>query len=171
MTDLGLNFFLIIPCFWGVRIFLLGAMMKYYLNIGSNLGNRYKFLLNAIVELGWCGDCLKVSHVVESEPWGFVSPNRFLNIGVLLKSELLPMDMLDRLHCIERELGSTAHRDAQGGYVDRCVDIDIMAAENEAGEAVKIDSAELTLPHPHLHDREFFRIPYLELKPKSVIRP
>lgn len=150
--------------FLGSSNFLIVAMMKYYLNIGSNLGDRYKFLLNAIVELSRCGDCLKVSHVVESEPWGFVSANRFLNIGVLLKSELQPMDMLDRLHGIERKLGSTAHRDACGGYVDRCVDIDIMAAENEAGEAVKISSADLVLPHPHLHDREFFRIPYLELK-------
>ena len=142
-------------------------MMKYYLNIGSNLGNREGFLLKAIVELSACGVCVALSHIVESEPWGFVSANSFLNMGVLLRSDLTPEEMLDRLHHIERELGSTSHRDSRGGYADRNVDIDIMAAENEAGEGVKIDSERLTLPHPHLHDRKFFIGPYKELKAAS----
>lgn len=138
--------------------------MRYYLNIGSNLGNREGFLLKAVVELSAWGVCEALSHIVESEPWGFVSANGFLNMGVLLRSDLAPEALLDRLHAIERQLGSTSHRDSRGGYADRNVDIDIMAAENEAGEAVKIDSERLTLPHPHLHDRKFFIDPYKELK-------
>lgn len=141
--------------------------MNYYLNIGSNLGNREGFLLKAIVELSECGVCEALSHIVESEPWGFVSANSFLNMGVLLRSDLMPEEMLDRLHHIERKLGSTSHRNANGGYADRNVDIDIMAAENEAGESIKIDSGRLTLPHPHLHDRKFFIDPYKELKAAS----
>ncbi len=138
--------------------------MRYYLNIGSNLGNREGFLLKAVVELSAWGVCEALSHIVESEPWGFVSANGFLNMGVLLRSDLAPEALLDRLHAIERQLGSTSHRDSRGGYADRNVDIDIMAAENETGEGVKIDSELLTLPHPHLHDRKFFIDPYKELK-------
>ncbi|MDY2829378.1 MAG: 2-amino-4-hydroxy-6-hydroxymethyldihydropteridine diphosphokinase [Sodaliphilus sp.] len=144
--------------------------MRYYLNIGSNLGNREGFLLKAVVELSAWGVCEALSHIVESEPWGFVSANGFLNMGVLLRSDLAPEALLDRLHAIERQLGSTSHRDSRGGYADRNVDIDIMAAENEAGEAVKIDSERLTLPHPHLHDRKFFIDPYRELKAASEKR-
>ena len=128
------------------------------------MGNREGFLLKAVVELSAWGVCEALSHIVESEPWGFVSANGFLNMGVLLRSDLAPEALLDRLHAIERQLGSTSHRDSRGGYADRNVDIDIMAAENEAGEAVKIDSERLTLPHPHLHDRKFFIDPYKELK-------
>ena len=138
--------------------------MRYYLNIGSNLGNREGFLLKAVVELSAWGVCEALSHIVESEPWGFVSANGYLNMGVLLRSDLAPEALLDRLHAIERQLGSTSHRDSRGGYADRNVDIDIMAAENETGEGVKIDSELLTLPHPHLHDRKFFIDPYKELK-------
>ena len=144
--------------------------MRYYLNIGSNLGNREGFLLKAVVELSAWGVCEALSHIVESEPWGFVSANGFLNMGVLLRSDLAPEALLDRLHAIERQLGSTSHRDSRGGYADRNVDIDIMAAENEAGEAVKIDSERLTLPHPHLHDRKFVIDPYRELKAASEKR-
>ena len=144
--------------------------MRYYLNIGSNLGNREGFLLKAVVELSAWGVCEALSHIVESEPWGFVSANGFLNMGVLLRSDLAPEALLDRLHAIERQLGSTSHRDSRGGYADRNVDIDIMAAENETGEGVKIDSELLTLPHPHLHDRKFFIDPYRELKAASEKR-
>lgn len=134
------------------------------------MGNREGFLLKAVVELSAWGVCEALSHIVESEPWGFVSANGFLNMGVLLRSDLAPEALLDRLHAIERQLGSTSHRDSRGGYADRNVDIDIMAAENEAGEAVKIDSERLTLPHPHLHDRKFFIDPYRELKAASEKR-
>ena len=134
------------------------------------MDNREGFLLKAVVELSAWGVCEALSHIVESEPWGFVSANGFLNMGVLLRSDLAPEALLDRLHAIERQLGSTSHRDSRGGYADRNVDIDIMAAENEAGEAVKIDSERLTLPHPHLHDRKFFIDPYRELKAASEKR-
>ena len=134
------------------------------------MGNREGFLLKAVVELSAWGVCEALSHIVESEPWGFVSANSFLNMGVLLRSDLTPEALLDRLHAIERKLGSTSHRDSRGGYADRNVDIDIMAAENETGEGVKIDSELLTLPHPHLHDRKFFIDPYRELKAASEKR-
>jgi len=101
--------------------------MKYYLNIGSNIGDRRDNLYCAVVALARGSQGVTVSRVVESEPWGFESQNSFMNLGICLHSDLSPRAMLDRIHVIERQLGSASHRDAEGRYVDRLIDIDIMA--------------------------------------------
>ena len=136
--------------------------MIYYLNIGSNIGDRRDNLYRAVVALAACsgGDCA-VSPIVESEPWGFESDNRFMNLGVCLQSTMSPGEMLDRIHEIERSLGSASHRDAQGGYVDRLVDIDIVAIDD-----LVIDSPSLQVPHRHLPERDFFLIPMQHLAPE-----
>ena len=134
--------------------------MKYYLNVGSNIGDRRDNLYRAVVALTAGTSGSVTSHVVESEPWGFDSDNRFMNIGLWLASDLEPHQMLDRIHDIEHRLGSAAHRDAQGGYIDRLVDIDIVAIDD-----IVIDSPTLQVPHPHLADRDFFLRPMMELAP------
>ena len=134
--------------------------MDYYLNIGSNIGDRRDNLYRAVVALTAGTSGSVTSHVVESEPWGFDSDNRFMNIGLWLASDLEPHKMLDRIHDIEHRLGSAAHRDAQGGYIDRLVDIDIVAIDD-----MVIDSPTLQVPHPHLAERDFFLRPMMELAP------
>ena len=141
--------------------------MRYYLNIGTNLGDRSKNLRRAIEALTGGTTSWVVSPVVESDPWGFESENRFLNVGLALDSDLEPLAMLDRIHDIERQLGSAAHRDAQGGYVDRLVDIDIMAIDDAQGQPMTIDLPTLQVPHPHLYDRKFFLEPYQFLRTKT----
>lgn len=134
--------------------------MNYYLNIGSNIGNRRDNLYRAVVALAaGTGGCA-VSSIVESEPWGFESENRFMNLGVSLVSDVDPHEMLDRIHDIERRLGSASHRDEQGGYIDRLVDIDIVAIDD-----LVIDTPTLQVPHPHLPDRDFFLLPMTQLAP------
>ncbi len=134
--------------------------MDYYLNIGSNTGNRRDNLYRAVAFLvaGTSGGA--VSSIVESEPWGFESDNRFLNLGVKLSSDIEPQQMLERIHDIERRLGSAAHRDADGGYIDRLVDIDIVAIDD-----MVIDTPTLQVPHPHLPERDFFLRPMMQLAP------
>ena len=134
--------------------------MDYYLNIGSNIGDRRDNLYRAVVALTAGTSGSVTSLVVESEPWGFDSDNRFMNIGLWLASDLEPHQMLDRIHDIEHRLGSAAHRDAQGGYIDRLVDIDIVAIDDKV-----IDSPTLQVPHPHLAERDFFLRPMMELAP------
>ena len=134
--------------------------MDYYLNIGSNMGDRRDNLYRAVVALTAGTSGSVTSHVVESEPWGFDSDNRFMNIGLWLASDLEPHQMLDRIHDIEHRLGSAAHRDAQGDYIDRLVDIDIVAIDD-----MVIDSPTLQVPHPHLAERDFFLRPMMELAP------
>ena len=134
--------------------------MIYYLNIGSNIGDRRDNLYRAVVALAAEAGGCAVSSIVESEPWGFESENRFMNLGVSLVSDIEPQAMLDRIHDIERSLGSASHRDEHGGYIDRLVDIDIVAIDD-----LVIDTPTLQVPHPHLPDRDFFLLPMKQLAP------
>ena len=134
--------------------------MKYYLNIGSNMGERRDNLYRAVVALAAGTSGCAVSSIVESEPWGFDSENRFMNLGVWFESELAPHEMLDRIHDIEQRLGSASHRDENGGYIDRLVDIDIVAIDD-----MVIETPTLQVPHPHLAERDFFLRPMMQLAP------
>jgi len=134
--------------------------MEYYLNIGSNMGDRRDNLYRAVVALAASAEHCAVSSIVESEPWGFESDNRFMNLGMSLSSTMSPVDMLDHIHEIERRLGSASHRDSRGGYIDRVVDIDIVAIDD-----LVIDTPTLCVPHRHLAEREFFLRPMMELAP------
>ena len=129
-----------------------------FINIGSNLGDRRKNLSQAMrrVAIGF-GD-FEISHVMESEPWGFESKHSFLNVAMVFRSDLEPLEILHKLQAIERSISPTSHRTAAGGYADRIVDIDIMTIEG-----VRMESDELTLPHPHLKERPFFMEPLQEL--------
>ena len=131
-----------------------------FVNIGSNIGSRKQLILGAVEginrEFGIC--CL--SSFIESEPWGFNSENRFLNLGVSFHTELNPDQLLAVLQNIERTISTLAHRDSDGNYQDREIDIDIMAIDD-----IVFDSDRLVIPHPHLMDREFFLKPMFELSP------
>lgn len=135
--------------------------MIYHVNIGSNLGNTRLNLARAMKVLGEVFGPYEVSHSVESAPWGFVSRNRFLNIGLNFESDLSPREVLEKLQGIEKELGGGSHRGADGKYCDRRLDIDIVATD---GPAVKEEG--LRIPHPHLAERDFFLKPLAELMPE-----
>lgn len=135
--------------------------MIYYLNIGSNIGDRRDNLYRAVVSLSAGRGGCTVSSLVESEPWGFESSNHFMNVGVRIVSDIPPLEMLDRIHIIERRMGSASHRDEKGGYIDRLVDIDIVAIDD-----MVIDLPMLQVPHPHLANRDFFLIPMVQLAPE-----
>lgn len=129
-----------------------------YANIGSNLGNRRELIEQALSHIGETFGYYCVSGFVESDPWGFESTNRFLNIGVAFKTENAPETILDLLQGIEKTLSKVSHRDANGNYKDREIDIDIMKIDD-----MVINTGRLIVPHPHLYEREFFLQPLREL--------
>lgn len=135
--------------------------MNYFVNIGSNLGNRSLNLSRAVKAIASRYGWFDVSHTVESEPWGFKSPHRFLNVCVTFVTEEKPAEVLRAMQEIEKQLGGgKAHRHADGSYADRALDIDIIAADE-----LKIDEPDLQVPHPRLPDRDFFLEPLAELAP------
>lgn len=133
-----------------------------HINIGSNLGDRHATLLRAVALLEQrLGAELKRSETVESLPLGFDSPNAFMNIGVAFDSVLTPLQTLDIIESVQREIDPAPHRDAEGGYIDRIVDIDLIACDG-----IVVHSPRLTLPHPRMHMRPFVLIPMTELEPQ-----
>ena len=135
--------------------------MIYYLNIGTNLGDRHANIAAAVAALEQrTRASVRISDAVETPAWGFSSPNDFLNVGVSLKSHIRPLDMLTLLKDIERTMGSSVHRDSAGNYADRIIDLDIMAIDQ-----LSINTPLLTVPHPHLAERRFFIEPFLQLAP------
>ena len=136
-------------------------MAYYIINIGSNLGDRRLNLSRAMRAVGMEFGDFEMSHAVESEPAGFDSPHRFLNIAMLFRSDLEPEEVLAMLQSIEKSISPEAHRDADGAYRDRMIDIDIIAVDDRV-----IDTPTLQVPHPRLAERRFFLQPLMEIAPQ-----
>lgn len=131
-----------------------------YLGLGSNIGNRRQLIGQAIGLLGkQVGEVIRQSSLLETDPWGFTSPNRFLNACVACRTPLAPHDVLRVTQAIEREMGR--REKSQGGiYQDRCIDIDILLYDD-----LQMHEPELTIPHPKMKDREFVMKPLNEIHP------
>lgn len=143
-------------------------MFTTHLNIGSNQGCRHENIQRAAALIEHLDQVCSSSRseIVESEPWGFESANRFLNMGMLVRTELHPTRLWPLLLEIQNSISDRPHRNADGSYADRQVDIDIIAAcdEKTCTPVVYSDSM-LTVPHPRMHLREFVLLPLLQLEP------
>jgi len=136
-------------------------MKKVFLGIGSNLGNRSENLKEALVKIGeHIGKIKCASSVYETEPWGFSSENKFLNMVVKVETSLTASDLLKRVLMIESLLGRL--RDGSG-YKSRTIDIDILLYGNQV-----LKENELIIPHPRLHERKFVLVPLCEIAPNKV---
>ena len=132
-----------------------------YLSLGSNLGDRHATMQSAILLLdSQAGSVDRVSSAIETEPWGFKSANKFLNKCVRLTHNLSPEQLLATTKDIELQLGRTT-KSVNGQYHDRPIDIDILTYDD-----LHINTPSLTLPHPHMHERDFVMIPLREILDK-----
>lgn len=132
--------------------------MKVYLSLGTNLGDKEANLRRAISEIERrIGPVRAQSAFITTEPWGFQSENQFLNAAICVETELPPLDLLHETQQIERDLGRTT-KSAAGTYSDRIIDIDILLYGDE-----HIETPELTIPHPLMHERDFVMIPLKQI--------
>lgn len=132
-----------------------------YLSLGSNLGDRHATMQSAILLLdSQAGTVDRVSSAIETEPWGFKSANKFLNMCVRITTTLSPEQLLTTTKNIELQLGRTT-KSVNGQYHDRPIDIDILTYDD-----LRINTPSLTLPHPHMHERDFVMIPLREILDK-----
>lgn len=138
--------------------FFADTMSKVILSLGSNLGNREKFLADAIVKINQrIGEVLIQSSVFQTTPWGFDSSELFLNQIIMIHTELTPQDVLHIIHEIEHEAGRI--RSAER-FNNRTLDIDIIFYDD-----LILDTPELQIPHPTLHQRLFVLMPLHEVAP------
>ncbi len=137
-------------------------MATAYINIGSNLGDSIS-LVNRAAEL--IGELLdrevRKARPYVSEPWGYESPNRYVNLGIAVDvGEMLPPELLHMLQEVERRIDQSPHRNDDGTYRDRYIDVDLIAVDGMTWE-----DSELQLPHPRMHLRDFVMVPMAELAP------
>ena len=126
--------------------------------MGSNLGNRRQLLQSAIALLRErVGSVERTSSFIETAPWGFESEHQFLNACVCINTRMTPREVLEATKQIERELGRT-RKSSNGQYADRPIDIDMLMYDN-----LHLSTTRLTLPHPHMHERDFVMIPLREI--------
>ncbi|KKB45775.1 MULTISPECIES: 2-amino-4-hydroxy-6-hydroxymethyldihydropteridine diphosphokinase [Parabacteroides] len=135
-----------------------------YLALGTNIGNKRRNMITAAALLAErVGDVLALSGFYETEPWGFQSDNTFLNAALQLETGLPPLELLKATQEIELEMGRT--QKSNGAYHDRIIDIDILLYDD-----LILQTPELTLPHPLMHERQFVMEPLAEIAP-NVIHP
>ena len=134
-----------------------------FLGLGTNLGDR-EGNLKAAVELinKRVGEVTSLSAFYVTEPWGFESSHPFLNAVCRIDTVLTPHEVLAVTQDIERMIGRTK-KSVNGCYSDRPIDIDILIYDD-----CRLNTPELTIPHPLMHKRDFVMKPLGEIAPELV---
>ncbi len=130
-----------------------------YIGLGSNLGEREKNLCRALTLLSERTTLEKVSSVYETEPVGYKEQPMFLNLVCRVTTNLSPEELSRLAKAIETGMG----RIPSYPNAPRIIDIDILFYDNKI-----METRDLTIPHPRLHDRAFVLIPLAEIAPDLV---
>ncbi|HEU4641996.1 MAG TPA: 2-amino-4-hydroxy-6-hydroxymethyldihydropteridine diphosphokinase [Gemmatimonadaceae bacterium] len=128
-----------------------------YIALGSNLGDRAAHLERARIALAALprSRLLRASSVEETAPVGDVPQGAYLNQMVAVETTLTPRELLEALHAIERDAGRV--RTVRWG--PRTLDLDIVTFDTQT-----VNEPDLTVPHPELPHRDFWRRELAELK-------
>lgn len=129
-----------------------------YIGLGSNLGDKTKYIRNAVKSLSQMKECRieRMSELIETEPYGGVVQDRFLNGVLKMSTVFTPGQLLERLHKLEREAGRV--RNVRWG--PRTLDLDILFYDDEI-----IEESDLHIPHIDMINREFVLGPMAEIAP------
>jgi 2-amino-4-hydroxy-6-hydroxymethyldihydropteridine diphosphokinase len=130
-----------------------------YLSLGSNVGDREKQLREAITRLNSAGRVVRLSSFYETEPVEFTDQAWFINCAVALETSATPQQLMGTILRIEKEMGR--RRVQKKG--PRPIDIDILLFGKQI-----INSKEVTIPHPAMHQRHFVLEPLAEIAPEAV---
>ncbi|KIG12750.1 2-amino-4-hydroxy-6-hydroxymethyldihydropteridine pyrophosphokinase [Enhygromyxa salina] len=137
-------------------------MARYFVGLGSNLGDRLATLRAAATELAALAQVTLAAHssVWETRPLG-PGADAFLNAAVELHTALPAADLLAHMLGIERGHGRV-RRERWG---DRTLDLDLLCGFGPNGRELSIAAPNLTLPHPELSRRDFVLQPLLDMDP------
>jgi 2-amino-4-hydroxy-6-hydroxymethyldihydropteridine diphosphokinase len=140
------------------RLTAAGLVLKtVYLGLGSNVGDREANIHAAVDALSVGGVLVKrLSPIYETEPQGLAAQGWFLNAVAEAETELFPLQLLGRIHAVERKL--KRRRTVVNG--PRTIDIDLLLY----GDSV-IATPELRVPHPRYRERRFVLAPLADLAP------
>ena len=136
-------------------------MSSAYIALGSNLGDRAAHLRAALDRLGALGTVEAVSPFFDTEPVGYTAQPRLLNAAAHLRTDLAPDELMNELLVIEAALG----RVRLERWGPRIIDLDLLLYDDLA-----INTPNLTVPHPRLHERRFVLDPLAAIAP-GLIHP
>lgn len=136
-------------------------MHKVFLGIGGNIGNKpdnFSTVLRFIsVDMG---EIILRSPVYETPPWGFHSDENFWNQVLIVETNFMPEELLDKIARIERWFGRERK---PGGYMSRGMDIDILYYDDAV-----LETETLVIPHPLIPQRKFVLVPLADIAPGFV---
>jgi len=132
------------------------------LGLGSNLGDRLANLQLAVDGLGETDgvSVLAVSAVYETAPVGGPPQPPYLNAAVAIETNLAARDLLAVAHRLEDAAGRV--RTERWG--PRTLDVDVLIVGGE-----EVDTPDLVVPHPRMHERAFVLAPLADLAPLAPL--
>lgn len=130
--------------------------MRVFLGLGSNVGDKIKFIKSAIEEISKLDktNLTKESSYYETEPWGLREQDDFINSVIEISTELEAEELFRELKNIEKKL----HRKNRGKWEQREIDIDILFYGNEV-----LKNETINIPHKEIENRKFVLIPMSEI--------
>lgn len=137
-------------------------MVVCYIGLGSNLGDRKKYLQEAVKRLKTLHGTRvrKVSSFIETSPQGGPGgQGLYLNAVAEIETGLMPYQLLQELQHIEHALGRI--RTVING--PRTIDLDILTYGD-----IRLREEALCIPHPAMLEREFVLVPLREIAPEAV---
>ena len=134
-------------------------MYRVFLGLGSNVGDRLKYLSKAVDEIKSVAIINSLSSIYETEPVGIQSTEMFYNMVVCIETTDRPSELLIKLKQIEKKIG----RKLSGRLLDREIDIDILLYRGWSFE-----DATVRVPHPELEHRRFVLEPMNEIAPTAL---
>ncbi len=137
-----------------------GVQAGIFLGLGTNMGDRLQnlALANQFLEEN-VGTIIQSSSIYLTEAWGLKDQPAFYNQVIQIDSRLVPMEILERVLQIEKEMG----RIRRQKWDRRIIDIDILFYGREI-----IQTPKLIVPHPFFQDRNFVMAPMAEIAPEFV---
>lgn len=147
--------------FENVAVEITRKWHRVYLSLGSNIGNKRKNLLEAIRKIGELEntEVVKSSTILETEPFGYLEQDNFLNACLEVKTLMTAQEFLKEILQIELDMGRV--REIKWG--PRIIDIDILFYDKEI-----IEEDNLAVPHPWICEREFVLAPLSEIAPNYI---
>ena len=132
-----------------------------FIGIGSNIGDRYSNCRSSIDQIisDHRAEFSALSSFYRTSPVSPVPQEEFLNCVLKIRWHGSPLELLALLNHIEAAMGRV--RDVPQG--PRIIDLDILLIDD-----LMLETAELTVPHPRLHERKFTLVPILEIEPSAV---
>ncbi len=133
---------------------------KLVLSLGSNLGNRYAYLIQAIAAINKSFHTTSTAaSFYETPPWGDTNQSTFINTALVLYTSHSPAKCLLLLQNIEHTIGRTKSRK----WGPRCIDIDIIFYSNSL-----VQLNDLQLPHARMQERAFVLKPIVDILPDFI---